>query len=68
MTRGLYYRAASRPSLEQIFDNIGRLEKTKIQVRSFTHYNERYAALLFPALGLVLISTIAGFTRFAKLP
>ncbi len=68
ITGGLYYRATDRPSLERIFDNIGKLEKTKIQVKSYTHYNERFLELLFPALALVLAGTIAGFTRFGKLP
>jgi Ca-activated chloride channel family protein len=67
-TGGLYYRATDRPSLERIFENIGRLEKTKFAVKTYTHYNERYAVFLFPALILVLAGTIAGFTRFNKIP
>ncbi len=68
MTGGLYYRATDRPSLEKIFEDISRLEKTKIKVKSYTHYNERFAGLLWPALMLVLFGTIAGFTRFGKIP
>jgi Ca-activated chloride channel family protein len=68
ITHGLYYRATDAPSLERIFQDIGRLEKTRIQVKSYTHYNERFAALLLPALALVLLATIAGFTRFEKVP
>jgi Ca-activated chloride channel family protein len=67
-TGGIYYRATDRPSLERIFQEIGKLEKTKVEVKTYTHYNERYPALLFPALGLVLAGTLAGFTRFGKLP
>jgi Ca-activated chloride channel family protein len=67
-TRGLYYRATDKPSLEKIFQDIGRLEKTKIQVKSYTHYDERFLDFLAPALGLTLIATVAGCTRFAKLP
>jgi Ca-activated chloride channel homolog len=68
ITGGLYYRATNRPSLEKIFEDIGRLEKTKIQVKTYTHYNERFSDFLAPALVLVFIGTIAGFTRFRKLP
>jgi Ca-activated chloride channel family protein len=68
ITGGLYYRATDRPSLEKIFDDIGRLEKTKIKVKSYTHYNERFPVYLFPALGLAIISTVAGSTRFGKIP
>jgi Ca-activated chloride channel family protein len=68
ITHGLYYRATDRSSLEKIFQDIGRLEKTKIKVKSYTHYNERFLDFLFPALLLVFLGTLAGFTRFGKIP
>jgi Ca-activated chloride channel family protein len=68
ITNGLYYRATDRPSLEEIFQDIGRLEKTKIQVKTYTHYNERFVDFLLPALALAFIGTIVGFTRFMKIP
>jgi Ca-activated chloride channel homolog len=68
ITHGLYYRATDRPSLEKIFQDIGRLEKTKIKVKSYTHYNERFPDFLLPALFLVFLGTLAGFTRFGKIP
>jgi Ca-activated chloride channel family protein len=67
-TKGLYYRATDRPSLERIFADIGRLEKTKLKVKTYTHYNERFPGFLWPALALVFIATLAGFTRFGKVP
>ncbi len=68
ITGGIYYRATDRPALERIFTEIGKLEKTRIAVRTYTHYDERFLSFLFPAGILVLVSTVAGFTRFAKLP
>lgn len=68
VTGGIYYRATDTPSLQKIFEDIGRLEKTKIEVKTYTHYNERFVDLLFPALALVLLGTVAGFTRFEKVP
>jgi Ca-activated chloride channel family protein len=67
-TGGIYYRATDRPSLEKIFDSIGKLEKTRIQVKTYTHYDERFLSFLFPASALLLLGTVAGFTRFGKLP
>ena len=67
-TGGLYYRATDKPSLEKIFQDIGRLEKTKIEVKAYTRHEEHFADFLAPALMLVFASTIAGFTRFAKIP
>jgi Ca-activated chloride channel homolog len=68
ITGGLYYRATDRPSLERIFEDIGQLEKTKIKVKTYTHYNERFVYFLVPALVLILLGTIAGHTRFRKIP
>lgn len=68
ITGGIYYRATDKPSLEKIFEDIAGLEKTKIQVKSYTHYNERFAVFLFPALGLVFLGTLAHYSRFGKLP
>jgi Ca-activated chloride channel homolog len=67
-TGGLYYRATDTPSLEKIFQDIGRLEKTKIEVKTYTHFNERYQDFLLPALGLIFLSMLLGFTRFSKIP
>jgi Ca-activated chloride channel family protein len=68
MTGGIYYRATDRPSLEEIFQSIGELEKTEIEVKTYTHYDERFISFVFPALGLVVCSTLASCTRFAKAP
>ncbi len=65
---GLYYRATDRPALEEIFKDIGRLEKTKIEVKTYTHYSEHFIDYLLPALGLVFIGALMGYTRFAKIP
>ena len=67
-TKGLYYRATDRPSLEEIFAAIGRLEKTEIKAKTYTHYYERFPDFLFPAMILVFIGTVASFTRFGKIP
>jgi Ca-activated chloride channel homolog len=67
-TGGLYYRATDRAALERIFREIDRLEKTKMKVKTYTHYNELFINFLAPALALVFIGTIAGFTRFRKVP
>ena len=68
ITDGLYYRATDRPSLEEIFEGIGRLEKTKLKVKTYTSYSERFIDFLLPSLTLVFLGTILGFTRFMKIP
>ncbi len=67
-TGGLYYRATDRLSLQKIFDEIAKLEKTRIRVRTFRYHRERFGVFLVPALVLMLVAAAAGYTRFSKLP
>jgi Ca-activated chloride channel family protein len=67
-TGGIYYRSTDRPSLEKIFAEIARLEKTKVEVKTYTHYNERFVDFLGPALGLLALVAVGERTRFRKLP
>ncbi|MFH1573381.1 MAG: VWA domain-containing protein [Acidobacteriota bacterium] len=68
ITGGLYYRATDKPSLERIFEEIGKLEKTQIQARTYTYHRERFWAFLAAALVLGLLAAVGGHTRFSKLP
>jgi Ca-activated chloride channel family protein len=68
ITGGIYYRAADRPALERIFQDIARLEKTKIESRSYTRYHELFLSLVLPALAIVFVAAIAEAVRFGKLP
>lgn len=67
-TGGIYYRATDRPSLEAIFNEIGRLEKTRIQVRTYRRYHERFLTFLTPAMVLIMACVLARHTRFLKVP
>jgi Ca-activated chloride channel homolog len=67
-TGGEYYRAVDRDSLEKIFKTIDSMEKSKIQVKSYTHYQELYGWLLWPGLGFILLEVVMGQTRWRKLP
>ncbi len=42
-----------RDSLERIFKTIDQLEKSEVQVKSYSRYDELFARFLFPALGLL---------------
>ncbi len=68
ITRGIYYRATNRPSLEKIFEDIALLEKTEIEVKTYTHYSERFSDFLLPALALAFVCTMAAYTRLGKIP
>jgi Ca-activated chloride channel family protein len=68
VTGGKYFRAVDKDSLERIFRTIDGLEKSKISVKSYTHYNEVFAYFLWPGLGLILMESILSHSRFRKLP
>lgn len=58
MTGGQYFRATSAESLERIYAEIDRLEKTEMEVSVFNRYSEEYykwMILGMAALGLYLL-------------
>ena len=68
LTDGQYFRATDRQSLEKIFAEIDKLEKTKIEVKQFTRYRELFVGWLVTALGLVFVETVLANTKFRKIP
>lgn len=68
ITGGRYFRATDRTSLEQIYAEIGELEKTKIEVKEYTRYKELFIPYLSLALGLMMLEIVLANTRFRKLP
>lgn len=67
-TGGQYFRAVDKDSLEKIFKTIDSLEKSRISVKSYTHYHEVFGHCLWPGLGLILVESLLSHTRFRKLP
>jgi Ca-activated chloride channel family protein len=68
MTGGRYFRATNNKALKEIYDEIDKLEKTRIEVKSYRSYTE----LFYPWAGLGLLSLLAEFllvgTVLRKLP
>ncbi|MDE2996414.1 MAG: VWA domain-containing protein [Bacteroidota bacterium] len=68
MTGGKYFRATNNRALREIYDEIGELEQTKIEERSYMDYEERYARFLFPGLLLLMIEVLLSTTLFRRFP
>lgn len=68
ITGGKYYRATDKTSLENIYREIGQLEKTKIEVKEFTRYTELFVNFLALALAALLVEIVLANTRFRKIP
>ena len=67
-TGGKYYRAADTGTLQKVFDDIDRLEKTKIDVNQYTKYAELFQPWVMWAMGLVIASIILSLTLFRRVP
>lgn len=68
LTGGRYFRATDTRSLWQVYDDIDKLEKTKIEDIGYMKYNELFGAFLFPALFLILGEIILSNTILRRIP
>ncbi len=67
-TGGKYFSASDTASLEHVYEDIDKLEKTKSEGVLYTEYRELYRWLLFPALGLLVLELLLTATRLRTLP
>ncbi len=68
ITGGKYFRATNSEKLKEIYDEIGKLEKTKIEVKEYTRYEELFVYFLSIGLVLLLLELFLANTYFRKLP
>lgn len=61
-TGGQYYRATSNKSLEEVFQNIDKLEKSKIEVNVFKSRYDKYRWFLWPALFIFIFEILLRLT------
>lgn len=67
-TNGKYFRATNNRKLEEIYDEIDRLEKTLIQVMEFSRYSEEFLPLALIALGALLLEFLLRYLIIKKIP
>ncbi len=63
-TEGKYFRATNNTKLKAIYNEIDKLEKTKIEEFKYYNYQELYRDLVFIALGLLIFEFILRNTLF----
>jgi len=68
LTGARYFRATSEGMLAEIFARIGELEKTKIEVKHFTTYEELAPRIMLLGLVLLLLELLAGATILRGMP
>jgi len=65
---GQFYRATDTKSLEQIFGDIDKLEKTTVSVKRYQQYRDLFPACIMGGLGLLLAQLLLSQTIWKKLP
>lgn len=68
MTDGKYFRATDRESLANIYKEIDKLEKTKIEVKEYTRYSELFYFWIAAGLFLLILEIVLANTKFRKIP
>lgn len=64
VTGGKYFRATNNKKLQDIYDEINKLEKTEIEEFKFYNYEEKFRPLVLLAGLLLLIELLLRFTIF----
>ena len=65
-TGGQFYLAQNLKTLQAIFDDIGQLEKSLIQVKDRVSYKEHFQKFLKPAVSLYALSLILSLVVFGR--
>ena len=67
-TGGLYFRATDKDSLQQIFTEIDRWEKTEITTKRYYNARDLFIYFIFTALVILLVAEFAKRTILRTLP
>ena len=67
-TNGEFYRAQSQAELSKIYQDIDKLEKTKLRVKAYSHLHEAYMPFAWLALFLFCLDLLLHLTVFRRLP
>jgi len=68
MTNGKYFRATNTRSLQTIFDEIDKLEKSKIEVEKISQYRDLFPWFLMAGLGFLAAEILLSQTLWKRLP
>lgn len=68
IAEGQFFRATDTKSLEQIFSDIDKLEKTTVSVKKYQQYRDLFPVCIATGLGLLLAQLLLSQTIWKKLP
>lgn len=67
-TGGKYYRAKDTRALQQIFDEIDSLEKTKIDMDNYVRWQDNFMPWIAAAIALLLCAYVCRYTLLRRIP
>lgn len=68
ITDGQYFRAQSREALENIYQQINRMEKTTVNVRRYMDYTPWHLPFVLIAVAFVVIEWLVRASRWGRVP
>ncbi len=68
LTNAKYFRATDTKKLKEVYKEISELEKTQIEVKEFTRYEELFKYFLAFGLLALLLEIVLANTYFRKIP
>jgi Ca-activated chloride channel homolog len=68
MTNGRYFRATSNTKLQEVYNEIDKLERTKIFVTEFRRYSEEFYPFAIAAALLLLLELMLRYTVLRSIP
>lgn len=66
-TGGRYYRATGNKSLDKVYQEIDKLEKTKIDITSYKHYAELFFPFAMAAIICLVLEMLLRYTVFRSI-
>lgn len=68
ITGGKYFRATDRESLKRIYNEIDKLERTKLHVKDYKEYKEEFQIFALIALAALLLELLLRYTILRRIP
>jgi Ca-activated chloride channel family protein len=67
-TGGKFFRAKDKAALQDVYSQIDKMEKSKVEVQSYKRFEERFLPFLLAALFFLFLELLLNFTLFRKFP
>lgn len=68
ITKGKFFSAANKRALEQVYQDINKLEPNRFKIHQWEKTRELYLWLLLPCLGLLGLELLSRETLFRRIP